>query len=214
MVYIRIITTCKMILMITDGDALIDLFKRSFRGTGNEIKNELYSNEWLRIIINYNLSYYRLQGYTEIPIPSHREIQRCLYIIGDKPSSFIGSKQWIGSTEVSFVLQNLLNVDSKILCASSGNEMSSFIPQLAHHFDTQGTPIMIGKFFALLFYKELALDVSGKLFCMFFFFFFYRWRCISSYNFRSKLWQGIRRRKVFNFGSTLHRGRTFVSYNK
>ncbi|KAL6428096.1 hypothetical protein ACFW04_008461 [Cataglyphis niger] len=90
------------------------------------------------------ISWYRLQGYTEIPIPSHRKIQQCLVDIGDKPSTFIGSKQWIGSTEVSFVLQTFLNIDVKILYVSSGEEMSALIPQLVNHFDTQGTPIMIG----------------------------------------------------------------------
>jgi len=57
------------------------------------------------------------------------------------------------------VLQSILNVDSKILCASNGDEMSAFIPQLARHFATQGTPVMIGEFFAILFYEELTLDV-------------------------------------------------------
>ena len=90
------------------------------------------------------ISWFRLQGYTEIPIPSHCKIQQCLVDIGDKPSTFIGSKQWIGSTEISFVLQTFLNIDVKILCASSGEEMSALIPQLVNHFDTQGTPIMIG----------------------------------------------------------------------
>lgn len=91
--------------------------------------------------------YYRLQGYTDIPIPTHRKIQQCLVDIGDKPSAFIDSKQWIGSTEVSFVLSTLLNINAKILCAANGEEMSALIPQLASHFDTQGTPVMIGKFY-------------------------------------------------------------------
>ncbi|XP_011702263.1 PREDICTED: ufm1-specific protease 2 [Wasmannia auropunctata] len=90
------------------------------------------------------ISWYRLQGYNEVPIPSHRKIQQCLIDIGDKSFTFLGSKQWIGSTEVSFVLQTLLNIDTKILRASSGEEMLALIPQLANHFDTQGTPIMIG----------------------------------------------------------------------
>ncbi|KAL0125090.1 hypothetical protein PUN28_004320 [Cardiocondyla obscurior] len=90
------------------------------------------------------ISWYRLQGYSEVPIPSHRKIQQCLVDIGDKPFGFSGSKQWIGSTEVSFVLQTLLNIDTKILRASSGEEMLALIPQIANHFDTQGTPIMIG----------------------------------------------------------------------
>lgn len=94
--------------------------------------------------VNCNLLY-RLQGYSEVPIPSHRKIQQCLIDIGDKPFTFLGSKQWIGSTEVSFVLQTLLNIDVKILRAASGEEMLALIPQIANHFDTQGTPIMIGK---------------------------------------------------------------------
>ncbi|KAG5313969.1 UFSP2 protease, partial [Acromyrmex insinuator] len=90
------------------------------------------------------ISWYRLQGYSEVPIPSHRKIQQCLIDIGDKSFDFLDSKQWIGSTEVSFVLQTFLNIDVKILCASSGEEMLTLISQLANHFDTQGTPIMIG----------------------------------------------------------------------
>ncbi|XP_012528343.2 ufm1-specific protease 2 [Monomorium pharaonis] len=90
------------------------------------------------------ISWYRLQGYSDIPIPSHRKIQQCLVDIGDKSFTFLGSKQWIGSTEVSFVLQTLLNIDVKILRASSGEDMLALIPQLANHFDTQGTPVMIG----------------------------------------------------------------------
>ena len=41
-----------------------------------------------------------VQGYTETEVPSHREVQKCLVDIGDKEAKFIGSKQWIGSTEV------------------------------------------------------------------------------------------------------------------
>ncbi|XP_043793595.1 probable Ufm1-specific protease 2 isoform X3 [Apis laboriosa] len=90
------------------------------------------------------ISWFRLQGYTEIPIPSHRVIQKCLVDIGDKPSNFINSKQWIGSTEVGFVLESLLDISVKVLCASTGEEVSSLAPNLLHHFQTQGTPIMIG----------------------------------------------------------------------
>ncbi|KAK2576065.1 hypothetical protein KPH14_007403 [Odynerus spinipes] len=90
------------------------------------------------------ISWYRLQGYTSIPIPSHKEIQKCLVDIGDKTSNFIGSKQWIGSTEVGFTLETLLGINVKILCAASGEEVSTFVSDLAHHFNTQGTPVMIG----------------------------------------------------------------------
>ncbi|KAF3428350.1 hypothetical protein E2986_03151 [Frieseomelitta varia] len=90
------------------------------------------------------ISWFRLQGYTEIPIPSHRLIQKCLVDIGDKPSNFVNSKQWIGSTEVGFVLESLLDISVKVLCASTGEEVSSLAPNLLHHFQTQGTPVMIG----------------------------------------------------------------------
>lgn len=89
-------------------------------------------------------SHFRLQGYTEKLVPSHRDIQKCLVDIGDKPSSFIGSKQWIGSTEVGFVLETLLGVTIKVLCASNGLEMPTLASSLAYHFKTQGTPVMIG----------------------------------------------------------------------
>lgn len=108
----------------------------------NSNKNILYET------MNYNISViHRLQGYTEIPIPSHRTIQKCLVDIGDKPSSFINSKQWIGSTEVGFVLESLLGISVKILCASTGAEVPTLARNLLHHFQTQGTPVMIGLYF-------------------------------------------------------------------
>lgn len=90
------------------------------------------------------ISWFRLQGYTDHPIPTHREIQQCLVDIGDKPKSFVGSRQWIGSTEVSFCLDQMLGITSRILNVSSGSELEEKGGELSHHFNTQGTPIMIG----------------------------------------------------------------------
>ncbi|XP_014208667.1 ufm1-specific protease 2 [Copidosoma floridanum] len=90
------------------------------------------------------VSWFRLQGYTDKTIPSHKEIQKCLVDIGDKSSNFVNSRQWIGSTEVGFVLESLFDIPVKILCASSGDEMPMLVSDLAHHFKTQGTPVMIG----------------------------------------------------------------------
>ncbi|XP_063374633.1 probable Ufm1-specific protease 2 [Cydia amplana] len=89
-------------------------------------------------------SWFRYQGYTTVEVPSHREIQQCLVDIGDKPSSFVGSKQWIGSTEVSFCLETLLGVQSRIIFANTGAELQSYTPELLHHFQRHGSPIMIG----------------------------------------------------------------------
>lgn len=90
-------------------------------------------------------SWFYLQGYTDREVPTFKDIQKCLVDIGDKPSSFIDSRHWIGSTEVSFVLETLLNVTSRIMFVSSGEELGSKGQELLSHFRTQGTPIMIGK---------------------------------------------------------------------
>lgn len=92
------------------------------------------------------ISWFRHQGYAATPIPTHHQIQKCLVEMGDKEKSFIGSKQWIGSTEVGYVLQKSCNVECKFLSLSSGEEMENKGRELAHHFKTNGTPIMIGNF--------------------------------------------------------------------
>ncbi|CAG0893509.1 unnamed protein product [Cyprideis torosa] len=89
-------------------------------------------------------SWFRFQGYTSRRIPTHREIQEALVELGDKPQSFPGSKQWIGSTEVSYVLNHLFGVTSKIMFVPSGSELAGKGRELERHFQTQGTPVMIG----------------------------------------------------------------------
>ena len=89
-------------------------------------------------------------------MPSHREIQQCLVNIGDKPSSFVGSCQWIGSTEVSFCLETMLGVTSRILSVSSGEEMANVGGDLAYHFKVEGTPVMIGKMLHCTLHVELT----------------------------------------------------------
>ncbi|GLH15251.1 Probable Ufm1-specific protease 2 [Gryllus bimaculatus] len=90
------------------------------------------------------VSWFRWQGYTARDPPSHHEIQECLVKLGDKPPSFIGSSQWIGSTEVSYCLEAMLGITSRIISVSSGEELGLRGGELAMHFRTQGTPIMIG----------------------------------------------------------------------
>lgn len=87
---------------------------------------------------------YRLNGHTSKLVPSHHEIQQCLVDISDKPPSFVGSRQWIGSTEVSFCLETLLGVNCRILSVNSGEEMTNKGGELMQHFAVHGTPIMIG----------------------------------------------------------------------
>ncbi|EFJ10509.1 hypothetical protein SELMODRAFT_427075 [Selaginella moellendorffii] len=79
------------------------------------------------------------EHYTFMKEPSHREIQATLVEIGDKDPSFVGSKEWIGAIELSFVL----GVTSKILSVRSGADLPEKSRELAAHFDTQGTSVEV-----------------------------------------------------------------------
>ncbi len=88
-------------------------------------------------------SWYKLQSYTQKAIPTHREIQQALVDMGDKTKEFVGSSKWIGSMEISFCLNQMLNVDCKIVSVSRGSELSEKARELQYHFETEGTPIMV-----------------------------------------------------------------------
>jgi hypothetical protein len=45
---------------------------------------------------------------------------------------------------VSYVLNKLVGVDSVILNIASGDQVTSKLEEFKNHFDTYGTPIMIG----------------------------------------------------------------------
>ncbi|KAL6542002.1 hypothetical protein OROGR_011488 [Orobanche gracilis] len=105
------------------------------------------------------ISWFRQQHYTSIDVPSHREIQQALVEIGDKDPSFIGSCEWIGAIELSFVLDKLLGVSCKVINVRSGNELPEKCRELALHFETQGTPVMIGG--GVLAYTLLGVDYNG-----------------------------------------------------
>lgn len=64
--------------------------------------------------------------------------------MGDKPSSFVGSREWIGSQEVSYVMSSLLDVDGKFIILDRGSDFLKHVRQLRNHFLLQGTPVMIG----------------------------------------------------------------------
>lgn len=83
-------------------------------------------------------------NYTTTPTLSHQEIQQTLVKIGDKPSSFVGSREWIGSMEVGFVLDELFGISFRSLNVASGPQLVDKAQELKHHFETQGTPVMMG----------------------------------------------------------------------
>jgi hypothetical protein len=55
-------------------------------------------------------SWMKYQSLTNRPVPTHKEIQRLLVEMGDKPKEFIGSSQWIGAIEISMLLNELYGV--------------------------------------------------------------------------------------------------------
>jgi hypothetical protein len=56
-----------------------------------------------------------------------REIQQVLVDIGDKDPSFVGSREWIGAIELSFVLDKLLGVSFCILLFRLMNNCTCFM---------------------------------------------------------------------------------------
>lgn len=50
----------------------------------------------------------------------------------------MGSRQWIGAIELSYVLDTLLGVASRVITVPCGSELPSKAREIAHHFDTQG----------------------------------------------------------------------------
>lgn len=88
--------------------------------------------------------FHRWQGWTNKPVPSIRDIQQILVDLGDKNKPFIGSSEWIGSMEVSFVLNAHLDVTCRIMSLRQGDTLNSVCLELAEHFDRHGTPVMIG----------------------------------------------------------------------
>lgn len=59
-------------------------------------------------------SWFNLQGFTSQAPPTHRQIQEALVATGDKPPKFVGSREWIGSFEVSTCLNHLLGVSPRV----------------------------------------------------------------------------------------------------
>ena len=62
----------------------------------------------------------------------------------DKPSSFVGSRDWIGSVEVGLVLDQLCEVPCKIVHSRSGRELDYVFDQVEEHFRRRKCPIMMG----------------------------------------------------------------------
>jgi len=85
-----------------------------------------------------------VQHYTQQRFLSHEQIQSALVKMGDKPARFQGSTEWIGSLEVGYVLDELFGVTFRSLSVSSGAQLPDVARELLYHFESQGTPVMMG----------------------------------------------------------------------
>jgi hypothetical protein len=90
------------------------------------------------------VSWFRLNRYTDIDVPSHTDVQRALVRTGDKPATFVGSHDWIGSLEVGFYLGEVLGVEWKNIMVNTGPALATKARELAAHFEIEGTPVMMG----------------------------------------------------------------------
>ncbi|WAR07085.1 UFSP2-like protein [Mya arenaria] len=85
-----------------------------------------------------------LSDKTPADVPSIPKIQEALVTMEDKPSSFKGSCEWIGSFEVCLCLDNFYDVPCKIIHISSGSELPNHLDEIIEHINTYGSPIMMG----------------------------------------------------------------------
>lgn len=98
-------------------------------------------------------------SFFNLNILTHHEIQRLLINLKDKKESFYKSNEWIGAFELSLILDHF-GIQSKILTIQSGSQIKEKSRDLYNHFNTSGTPIMIGG--GVLAYTMVGIDWNQK----------------------------------------------------
>ncbi|XP_042368166.1 inactive Ufm1-specific protease 1 [Plectropomus leopardus] len=80
------------------------------------------------------------------PPPSLPEIQQALVTMGDKPGSFSGSREWIGTFEASLILDFFYDVPCKLVHVRGGGAELEHVAvaELHQHFERHGSPVMMG----------------------------------------------------------------------
>lgn len=77
-------------------------------------------------------------------IPSILDIQKALVNMGDKNKSFIGSREWIGSVEVTYCIEYFYKVQSKIIYSRNIEDLKQHAGDIVSHFREFGSPLMMG----------------------------------------------------------------------
>jgi hypothetical protein len=90
------------------------------------------------------VSWFRMQHFTAALNPMHDEIQRRLVADCAQPAALLNSKRWIGALDVSLYLEVALGVSCRIENVASGAELAHKGRMLLRHFETVGTPVMMG----------------------------------------------------------------------
>ncbi|XP_060067693.1 ufm1-specific protease 1-like isoform X2 [Ylistrum balloti] len=80
----------------------------------------------------------------KMAVPSLSNIQEALVTMGDKPASFVDSREWIGSFEVSICMDYFMQVPCKIIHVTSGALLGEHLDTLKKHFEVIGAPVMMG----------------------------------------------------------------------
>ncbi|KAJ8008409.1 hypothetical protein DPEC_G00104520 [Dallia pectoralis] len=77
--------------------------------------------------------------------PSLPEIQHALVAMEDKPESFAGSREWIGTFEATLILDYYYDTPCKVVHVRGGGvELDRAAEELHQHFTSQGSPVMMG----------------------------------------------------------------------
>ncbi|KAM9424496.1 ufm1-specific protease 1 [Pholidichthys leucotaenia] len=78
--------------------------------------------------------------------PSLPQLQQALVLVEDKPQSFSGSREWIGTFEAALALDYFYGVPCKLVHVRGGGaELERVaVKELNRHFEEHGSPVMMG----------------------------------------------------------------------
>lgn len=83
-------------------------------------------------------------GKLEVQIPSIAQIQEILVRIGDKESGFKGSREWLGSVETCYVIDEIFGISCQMHHISGEQSISCKKNEIVDYFKNQGGLIAMG----------------------------------------------------------------------